>query len=158
MRHLITFGSGPLDPDQATMDLIRTDWNFATMVTRNLFLSCHSSNNIQNTYIPWIKYTGNFKLFKFRILFVWRLISWMPLLGGRVYLRSKFWKRFCVLIVEREEEVGLWSGEGGGMTAYSNATAHYSSVDTVHVMREVVASGKHGLCCTRYFFTNLTPK
>jgi hypothetical protein len=27
------------------------------------------------------------------------------------------------------------------MTAYTNSTAHYSSVDAIHVMKDVVASG-----------------
>ncbi len=47
----------------------------------------------------------------------------------------------CFNTLEREEEVSAWSGEGRGMTAYTNSTAHYSSVDAIHVMKDVVASG-----------------
>lgn len=48
------------------------------------------------------------------------------------------WTQACI---EREEEVRMWSKEGRGMKTYTNSTAHYSSVDAVHVMRDVVVSG-----------------
>jgi len=47
------------------------------------------------------------------------------------------WTEACIA---REEENLVWSGERS-MVRYSNSTVHYASVDAVHVIGNVVASG-----------------